>query len=102
MKVAFLDRDGTLIFEPPVTEQVNGPEQLRILPGVVEGLKKLIAEGFALVMVTNQDGLGSRSYPQKNFDAVQGALFKRLKKEGVQFYRIFICPHFPKEKCARS
>ncbi|OGG62481.1 hypothetical protein A3C21_01440 [Candidatus Kaiserbacteria bacterium RIFCSPHIGHO2_02_FULL_59_21] len=100
MKVAFLDRDGTLIFEPPVTEQVNGPEQLRILPGVVEGLKKLIAEGFALVMVTNQDGLGSRSYPQKNFDAVQGALFKRLKKEGVQFYRIFICPHFPKEKCA--
>ena len=99
LKVAFLDRDGTLVFEPQDTFQV-GPGSAKILPGVVEGLKTLRSEGYQLVMVTNQDGLGTKSYPRKDFDAVQKKLFDQLKSEDVEFANVFVCPHFEKAKCA--
>jgi imidazoleglycerol-phosphate dehydratase/histidinol-phosphatase len=62
MNVVFLDRDGTLIVEPP-DEQVDSLEKLELIPNVFEGLRLLQSRGFNLVMVTNQDNLGTSRYP---------------------------------------
>lgn len=98
-KIAFLDKDGTLNKEPKGSEQVDSIEQLEILPGVIENLQRLKRLGYQLVIVTNQDGLGTASYLQENFDKVQERFLELFKKEGIEFYRIFICPHFPKDNC---
>lgn len=99
-KIAFLDRDGTLIYEPPATKQVDKLEDLRILPGVVEALERFIREGYELVMVTNQDGLGTPSFPKASFEVVQNKLIGMLAAEGINFSRIFICPHKAEDNCA--
>ncbi|MDA1061182.1 MAG: histidinol-phosphate transaminase, partial [bacterium] len=98
-KIAFIDRDGTLIFEPQDDFQVDTLKKYRILPGVISGLKALLKRNYKLVMVTNQNGIGSPSFPKKNFDLVQNRFIKDLKKEGIQFVEVFVCPHFPKDKC---
>ncbi|MBU1934511.1 bifunctional histidinol-phosphatase/imidazoleglycerol-phosphate dehydratase HisB [Patescibacteria group bacterium] len=98
-KIAFLDRDGVLIYEPPDTKQIDSVDKLQILPGAVSQLKSFILEGYKLVMVSNQNGIGTPSFPQKNFDAPQNELLNRLKKEGIEFEGIFICPHFSEDNC---
>lgn len=98
-KIAFLDRDGTLIYEPPDTKQVDSLDILRILPGVISTLKALIAQGYTLVMVSNQDGLGTVSFPRASFEAVQKKLLELFSEEGIVFEAIFICPHFESDKC---
>lgn len=94
----FIDRDGTLILEPPVTFQVDTLEQMTFLPGVIRNLhfirEKLSHE---LVMVTNQDGLGTSVYPQENFDSVQNKMLEILEGEGVVFDKIFIDKSFPED-----
>lgn len=99
-KYAFLDRDGALIFEPQDTFQVDRLDQLQILPGVLSGLKNLGKLCYRLVMVTNQDGLGTGKYPKKNFEIIQQRLFKIFEDHGIMFDEIFICPHFKEENCA--
>lgn len=97
-KALFIDRDGTLIVEPPVTEQVNSLEEMTFLPGVIRNLR-FIAEklDYELVMVTNQDGLGTPAYPQEVFDTVQGKMLEILHGEGVDFNDILIDKSFPEE-----
>jgi len=99
MKIAFLDRDGTLVWEPPETRQVDRLDKLRILPGVREGLRSLRKAGYELVMVSNQDGLGTRSFPRRLFEIPQNALIKTLKNDGIRFREIFICPHVSADRC---
>lgn len=99
MKTAlFIDRDGTLIVEPPVTYQVDNLSQMTFLPGVLRNLyfiqKNLT---FELVMVTNQDGLGTSVYPQENFDAVQGKMLEVMEGEGIQWNNIHIDKSFPED-----
>lgn len=97
-KVLFIDRDGTIIIEPPVTYQVDNVEQIEFLPAVIRNLyfirKKL---DFEWALVTNQDGLGTDVYPQANFDAVQAKFLQILKGEGVEFDKIFIDKSFPED-----
>lgn len=100
IKVAFIDRDATLIFEPIVTRQVDSLGKLRILPGVIDGLKHIQGDGYELVMVSNQDGLGTPSLPTENFEAPQKELLKLLGEQGVTFDKIFVCPHLPKDGCS--
>ncbi len=99
-KYAFLDRDGTLVFEPQDTFQVDSIEKLRILDGVIDGLQKLILDGYKLVMVTNQNGIGSVQFPLRNFEEPQEKLLKILRENGVLFEEIFVCPHFKEDDCA--
>lgn len=99
IKYAFLDRDGTLLFEPQDTYQIDSVKQLRILDGVIDGLKKLIEKGYSLIMVTNQDGLGTRDYPRSSFQAVQKKFLAVCKQNGITFKKIFFCPHLPSEEC---
>ncbi len=99
LKIAFLDRDGVLVYEPENTKQIDSMDKLQILPGVIAGLKKLLAQGYRLVMVSNQDGMGTASFPLENFRVVQDRLLKLLKESGIEFYKIFICPHFEQDGC---
>lgn len=99
MKIAFLDRDGTLIYEPQDTYQINAVEEIVVLEGVMRGLKKLSAAGYVLVMVTNQDGLGSTDNPQAIFDTVQDQIFDLLAQEGIAFREVFVCPHTAMDGC---
>lgn len=98
-KVLFIDRDGTIIAEPPVTFQVDRPDQIEFLPAVIRNLHFIQSKlDFELVMVTNQDGLGTSVYPQENFDAVQKIVLSVLASENVVFDEIFIDKSFPEDK----
>ncbi len=89
-KVLFIDRDGTIIIEPE-DEQIDTFEKLTFLPGAITCLSKIAKEtDFELVMVTNQDGLGTDSYPEETFWPVQNKILEILKGEGVVFSDIFI------------
>lgn len=99
MKVAFLDRDGTLLFEPVDTKKIDSLERLKILPGVLDGLKNLLAEGYRLVMVSNQNGIGTENFPVENFRIPQEKFLELLKKEGIEFYKVFVCPDMPEDNC---
>ena len=104
---AFIDRDGTLIYEPTPTEtkpgdtpyQIDSFEKLKILPGVIEGLQKLINKNYRLVLISNQDGLGTNKFPESKFDEVQNEMLRIFKDNGIEFEKIFICPHLPKNNC---
>jgi imidazoleglycerol-phosphate dehydratase/histidinol-phosphatase len=99
MNVVFLDRDGTIIVEPP-DEQIDTLEKLEMIPGAIQGLRLLQNHGYVLVMVTNQDNLGSATYPQKSYDLVQKKLMGLLNGEGIRFDGVFVCPHSSKDTCA--
>ena len=73
-KIAFIDRDGTLIWEPEDTKQVNGLEQLMLIKGVISALKRLQNAGFELVVVSNQDGLGTLANPTENYELINQKL----------------------------
>jgi imidazoleglycerol-phosphate dehydratase/histidinol-phosphatase len=89
-KVLFIDRDGTIIAEPE-DEQVDSFEKLTFLPGAISSLSKITKEtDFELVMITNQDGLGTKSFPEDTFWPVQNKMLEILKGEGVIFAEIFI------------
>jgi histidinol-phosphatase len=98
-KYAFIDRDGTLIFEPENTRQVDSIQKLKILDGVIKGLKQLKERGFELIMVSNQDGLGASSFPRDTFQPAQNKMLRLFKKEGVIFNKILICPHLQSMQC---
>ena len=98
-KVVFVDRDGTIVREPR-DRQIDSLEKLEFVPGIVAGLKLLVDSGYTLVVVSNQDGLGSTRYPQDTFRAVQAKIIRLLGGEGIRFDRIFICPHTPGDGCA--
>ena len=98
-KCAFLDRDGTLVFEPQDTYQIDSLKKLKILDGVIIGLQKLKKRGYALIMISNQDGLGTSSFPQKSFAAPQEKMLDIFRNNGITFDQIFICSHLPNEAC---
>jgi len=97
-KVLFIDRDGTIISEPPVTYQVDTLEQLEFLPAVLRNLYFIRHKlDFELALVTNQDGLGTDVYPQLNFDTVQRKFMQVLTNESIWFDKIFIDKSFPED-----
>jgi len=97
-KILFLDRDGTIIKEPE-DEQIDSLEKLEFVPGVIRSLYLLVYQlDYELVMISNQDGLGTNSYPIESFKLVQEKLLKTLKGEGIQFTEILIDKSFPDEK----
>ena len=98
-KIAFLDRDGTLIWEPEDTKQVNGLEQLILMKGVISALKRLQNAGFELVVVSNQDGLGTPKNTVENYELVNKKLKEILGSEEIYFSNWLTCPHYEDEEC---
>lgn len=97
-KVLFIDRDGTIIKEPPTDYQVDSLEKLEFFPKVISNLRKISEQtDYTLVMVTNQDGLGTDSFPEKDFWPSQYKMLKTLEQEGVLFEDIHVDKTFPHE-----
>lgn len=97
-KVLFIDRDGTLVIEPPVDYQLDSLEKLEFYPKVFQGLSRIALElDFELVMVTNQDGLGTDSFPEDTFWPAQNKIIQAFKNEGVEFSEILIDRSFPED-----
>lgn len=97
-RVLFIDRDGTLIREPD-DEQVDALDKIALVPGVIPALRKLRDAGYSLVIVSNQDGLGTASFPQQAFDACQAFILDLLQSQGIEFDDIFVCPHVEGDNC---
>ncbi len=90
-RVLFIDRDGTIIVEPPTDFQVDSLEKLAFLPKAISNLRKISEEGdFELAMVTNQDGLGTDSFPEETFWPAHLKMMETLKNENVHFHEVFI------------
>jgi len=97
-KVLFIDRDGTLVIEPPVDLQLDSLEKLEYYPGVFSNLNKIVTElDYELVMVTNQDGLGTDSFPEDTFWPAQNKILQAFKNEGITFSEIIVDKSFAHE-----
>ncbi len=97
-KVLFIDRDGTLIHEPG-DFQVDAIEKVRLVDDVIPSLLEIRKHGYRFVMITNQDGLGTSSFPQADFDAPHALTMSLFESQGIRFDEVFICPHLPDEQC---
>lgn len=97
-KVLFIDRDGTIIVEPPTDFQVDSLEKLEFLPKAISALRKIADEtDYELVMVTNQDGLGTDSFPEDTFWPAQNKMVKTLEGEDIHFADVHIDRSFPED-----
>ena len=97
-KVLFLDRDGTLVVEPPIDKQLDSLEKLEYMPMVFSSLSKIAQElDFIFVMVTNQDGLGTESFPEESFWPAQNKIIQAFQREGIEFSDVLIDKSFEEE-----
>jgi imidazoleglycerol-phosphate dehydratase/histidinol-phosphatase len=97
-KILFIDRDGVLIGEP-ADKQIDSLAKFSLEPGVVPALTRLRDAGYGFVMVSNQDGLGTESFPEEQFRPLQDLLLGVLASQGIEFEAVRICPHKPAEGC---
>ena len=97
-RVLFIDRDGTLVHEPP-DEQVDRLDKIRLLEGVIPALVRLGQAGYRLVLVSNQDGRGTESFPEQAFRTAHDFIMALFASQGVRFEAEFICPHFDHQGC---
>ena len=97
-KILFLDRDGAIIVEPQPDQQVDSLAKLEFMPGVIFALARLVREtDYALVLVTNQDGLGTDAFPEQTFWPAQEKMLTTLDNEGIHFRAVHIDRSFPHE-----
>jgi len=96
--IVFLDRDGTLI-EEPADEQVDSLDKLALVPGVIPALLRLGELGYRFVVVTNQDGLGTESFPTAAYERVHRAFVGLFLSQGIVFDDVLVCPHRSEERC---
>src|SRR5579862_6295249 len=97
-RILFLDRDGTLN-EEVADEQIDSLAKIRLMPGVIPALLELKQAGFRLVVVTNQDGLGTPRFPRESFDQAHRFILELFSSHGIEFEAVFLCPHFKHEGC---
>lgn len=97
-KALFIDRDGTLVIEPPIDYQLDSLEKLEFYPGVFRWLSRIAEElDYELVMVTNQDGLGTNSFPEDTFWPAHTKMLKAFENEGIVFNDVLIDKSFPED-----
>ncbi|MCL4140054.1 UNVERIFIED_CONTAM: hypothetical protein GTU68_015384 [Idotea baltica] len=100
-KVLFIDRDGTLVIEPKDDYQLDSLAKLEFYPGVFQWLSKIALElDYELIMVTNQDGLGTESFPEETFWPTHKKIIRAFANEGINFNEILIDRSFPEENAA--
>ena len=95
----FVDRDGTLI-EEPHDNQVDSLAKVRFMPGVFAALAELTRRGYTLVMVTNQNGLGTTGFPFGAFTEAHEFMLNAFSSQGIRFDAVFVCPHRESDGCS--
>lgn len=98
-KVLFVDRDGTIL-EEPEDFQVDAFEKMRFVEGAIPALRALKRAGYRLVMVSNQDGLGTPAFPRETYEGPQRLMEQVLESAGAGLDEILVCPHFPADHCS--
>lgn len=98
-KYAFIDRDGTIIIEPQETKQVNSLNEVFFLHNVISSLKAIQQMGYKIIIVSNQDALGTPTNPLENYNTINGKILDVLTSEGIVVEEILTCPHFAHENC---
>ena len=96
-RALFIDRDGTIIVEPQPSEQVDSFDKFEFIPGAISALKSIAGLDYELVLATNQDGLGTESFPYESFIGPQELMLRTLRGEGVEFNDILIDDSFPED-----
>lgn len=99
MKVLFIDRDGTLINEPP-GGYIDSLEKLKVLPYVIESLQRLQQNGYKFIIISNQPGRGTDKFPEENFITPQNKLMEIFSENNIVFEATYFCPHFREDNCA--
>ncbi len=97
--ILFIDRDGTLV-EEPEDYQIDALHKIKLCEAVIPSLRTLIKAGFGLVMITNQDGLGTSDFPRESFQTSHDFILQILSSQGIHFDDILICPHKACDHCA--
>jgi imidazoleglycerol-phosphate dehydratase/histidinol-phosphatase len=96
-RILFIDRDGTLLVQPP--DEIVNLQTFRLMPGVIPALKSLHEAGYRFVMVTDQGGLGTERFAEREFREVQSLLLDLLASQGAPFAAVCVCPHLPEAGC---
>ncbi|KGP63513.1 imidazoleglycerol-phosphate dehydratase [Legionella norrlandica] len=97
-KILFIDRDGTLV-EEPFDFQVDSLDKIKLTSGVIPALLQLKKAGFTLIMVSNQNGIGTAAFPEEDFSICHEFILDLFSSQGILFDEIFICPHTPEDNC---
>jgi len=98
-RIIFIDRDGTMVIEPESDKQVDRLDKVELVPNVIPAMLELQNAGYEFVMVSNQDGRGTDSFPEEDFRIPQEYIMKLFESQGVRFLDVFICPHFAEDGC---
>ena len=96
-KVIFIDRDGTILVEPPIDYQIDSLEKFQFVPGAISALGIIAKLGYELVLASNQDGLGTESFPMEDYLPLQNLMLRTLEGEGIVFDDILVDDSFPED-----
>ena len=96
MKVFFVDRDGVINKEVGYLHEIS---KFEFIEGVIDGLKTIIDEGYEIIIITNQSGIGRGMYDINTFETLNDWMLKQFESKGVKILDVFFCPHSPDENC---
>ncbi len=99
MKAVFLDRDGTINVGIPVYERVDSVDKLKLLPGVIEALRKLANLDYAVFFITNQAGISEGLISMSDFEEINGKLVEMIAQSGIKITKTYVCPHGEGDTC---
>src|SRR6185369_12559805 len=98
MKAILLDRDGTVIVDPP-DERVDRIDRIKLFEDTIEALRYLAAHDFAVIFITNQAGIGEGRITHEQFEMIHDQVKAKLAPSGVTILQTYVCPHTPEDNC---
>lgn len=98
MKVVLLDRDGTVIVDPP-DERVTSEDKIELFPDSIPALKKLAENGFSIILITNQAGIAEGRINEDDFKRINAEVIRQLEESGIKILKTYMCPHGPDDGC---
>jgi D-glycero-D-manno-heptose 1,7-bisphosphate phosphatase len=98
MRVVFLDRDGTIIADPP-DERVDTVEKIQLFPQTIEALKLLASLDYGVIIITNQAGIAEGRITEADFQRINTKVLETLQPSGINVLKTYVCPHSPEDNC---